>query len=48
VGLWYEAEADEKQAKEHITTAAEKYKIGHYMWDVANMHAELFKAKGKK
>jgi lipoprotein NlpI len=48
VGLWYAAEGDEKQAKEHITTAAEKYKIGHYMWDVANVHAGLFKAKGKK
>jgi lipoprotein NlpI len=45
VGLWYEAEGDAKQAKEHITAAAEKYKIGHYMWDVASVHAGLLKAK---
>lgn len=45
VGLWYEAEGDAKAAKEHITTAAEKYKIGHYMWDVANVHAGLLKGK---
>lgn len=38
VGLWYEAEGDAAKAKEHIRTAAEKYKIGHYMWDVANVH----------
>jgi lipoprotein NlpI len=48
VGLWYEAEGDEKRAQEHLTTAAEKYKIGHYMWDVASAHAALFQAKGKK
>ncbi|MBX9584167.1 MAG: tetratricopeptide repeat protein [Gemmataceae bacterium] len=38
VGLYYEAEGDAEKAKEHIQTAAEKYKIGHYMWDVAQAH----------
>ena len=39
-GLYYEAAGDNAKAKEHITTAAEKHKIGHYMWDVARVHAE--------
>jgi lipoprotein NlpI len=43
VGLYYEATGDEKKAKEHITIAAEKYVIGHYMWDVAAAHAKTFK-----
>jgi lipoprotein NlpI len=45
VGLWYEAEEDAKRAKEHITTAAEQYKIGHYMWDVAAVHAKLLEKR---
>lgn len=48
VGLWYEAEGDAAKAKEHITAADEKYKIGHYMWDVAHVHAALLRAKGTK
>lgn len=45
VGLWYEAEENAAKAKEHLTTAAEKYKIGHYMWDVANVHAQRLNKK---
>jgi lipoprotein NlpI len=45
VALYYEAEGDEKKCKEHLTTAVEKYKIGHYMWDVADVHLKLLKAK---
>ena len=40
VGLYYEAAGDKAKASEHITKAAEKHKIGHYMWDVARVHAE--------
>lgn len=43
VGLYHEAEGDAKKAQEHIRTAAEKYKIGHYMWDVAAAHLGTFK-----
>lgn len=43
VGLYYEAEGDAKKAEEHIKTAAEKYKIGHYMWDVAAAHLGTYK-----
>lgn len=45
VALWYEAEGDKKKVLEHLTAAVEKYKIGHYMWDVANAHLPLAKKK---
>jgi len=48
IGLWYEANGKAKEAKEHLTLADEKYKIGHYMWDVAHIHvAQLKKATEK-
>jgi lipoprotein NlpI len=43
VGLNYEAEGNEKKCREHLTTAVEKHKISHYMWDVANVHLKLAK-----
>jgi lipoprotein NlpI len=43
VGLYYEATGATKKAKEHITTAAEKYENDGYMWDVAAAHAKTFK-----
>jgi lipoprotein NlpI len=45
VALYYESEGDAKKTLEHLTTAVEKYKIGHYMWDVADAHLKLLKAK---
>jgi lipoprotein NlpI len=46
LALYYESEGDEKQVLEHLALAVEKYKIGHYMWDVANAHlVELKKAR---
>lgn len=45
VALYYESEGDAKKCLEHMTEAAEKYKIGHYMWDVADVHLKLLKAK---
>jgi lipoprotein NlpI len=45
VGLNYEAEGDAAKALEHLKKAAEQYKIGHYMWDVANVHVLLAKKK---
>ena len=47
LGLYYEVEGNQELARKHITMAAEKYRIGHYMWDVARVHAELFR-KGRK
>jgi lipoprotein NlpI len=45
VGLNYEAEGDAAKSLAHVKTAAEKYVIGHYMWDVAKVHAA---ARGPK
>lgn len=45
VGLWYEAEGDGKKAKEHLGAAVEKYEVPDYMWDVANAHLRVLKAK---
>jgi lipoprotein NlpI len=45
VALYYESEGDAKKCLEHMTEAVEKYKIGHYMWDVADVHLKLLKAK---
>ncbi len=45
LGLWHEAAGRAAEAKEHLLKA-EEHKIGHYMWDVAHVHAErLRKAK---
>jgi lipoprotein NlpI len=45
VGLYHEAHGEAARAREHLTTAAEKHKIGHYMWDVANVHVGRLKKK---
>jgi lipoprotein NlpI len=42
VGLYYEAHGDAAKCKEHMAAAVEK-KIGHYMWDVANVHLARMK-----
>jgi lipoprotein NlpI len=48
LGLYYEANGDASRAREHNTTAAEKHKIGHYMWNVADVHARLRKSPAPK
>jgi lipoprotein NlpI len=45
VALFYEADGKADLCKEHLTAAVEKYKIGHYMWDVANVHLARLKKK---
>jgi lipoprotein NlpI len=40
LGLYYEANGDAKLAREHITKAAEEYRVDHYMGDVARVHSE--------
>ena len=47
LGLYYEAEGDVVRAKEHLVTAAEKHKIGHYMWNVADVHARRLAERNK-
>jgi lipoprotein NlpI len=40
LGLYYEVAGDKKRAAEHMAEAAGKYRIGHYMGDVAHVHHE--------
>jgi len=44
LGLYYDAVGDPQQARKHIDAAVE-HKIGHYMWDVARVHAELLQKR---
>jgi hypothetical protein len=46
IGLWYEAAGNGELARKHIFEA-EKHKIGHYMWDVARVHAERLRTDVK-
>jgi lipoprotein NlpI len=41
IGLYYDATGDKKQALEHLTLAAHKYRIDHYMGDVARVHEDV-------
>lgn len=45
LALWHEAEGDAAKVVEHLTPAVEKYKIGHYMWDVAAVHLAKMRTK---
>ena len=46
VALHYEAAGDAAKRTEHLTAAVEKFKIGHYMWDVAAAHLKSLPAAG--
>ena len=46
LGLYHDATGDTARTKKHLRAAVER-KIGHYMWDVAKVHADLL-AKGGK
>ena len=45
LGLYYDATGDKAKALEHMTEAAGKYQIGHYMGDVAHVHEELLRKR---
>jgi lipoprotein NlpI len=46
LGLYYDVLGDRNKALEHMTLAEGKYRIGHYMGDVAHVHAELLRKGG--
>ena len=48
VALYHESAGDGAKRTEHLTAAVEKYKIGHYMWDIANAHLATLKAAAAK
>jgi lipoprotein NlpI len=48
LGLYYEVIGDKKRCREHMALAANKYRIGHYMGDVAAVHLSLLHKEGFK
>jgi lipoprotein NlpI len=46
LGLYYEVSGDRKLALKHLTQA-EEHRIGHYMWDVAHVHADMLRKQKK-
>ncbi|HEV3340332.1 MAG TPA: tetratricopeptide repeat protein, partial [Pirellulales bacterium] len=46
LALYYDAQGDRAQAREHMQAAVGQ-KIGHYMWDVAKAHADLLARREK-
>ena len=47
IGLFYEAINEPTKAREYIL-AADKLPIGHYMWNVAHVHAERLRKTDAK
>jgi lipoprotein NlpI len=45
VALYFEAAGELDKCQSHLSDAVEKYQIGHYMWDVANVHLTRMKKK---
>jgi lipoprotein NlpI len=48
LGLYYDVLGNKSRALEHMTLAEGKYRIGHYMGDVAHVHADLLRQARKK
>lgn len=48
VGLYHESSGKPDLARPHILAAANKYRIGHYMGDVARIHAERLQQEPAK
>ena len=48
LGLYYEVAGKTELARKHLYKAADDHRIGHYMWDVAHIHANILRAKEKK
>jgi lipoprotein NlpI len=47
LGLYHEAMGNARQAREHLTKAAQDYPTGGYMWEVARVHVDLLKQRGQ-
>jgi len=48
LGIYADVQGDKKKALEHMTLAAGKYRIGHYMGDVAHVHEQILKRELKE
>ena len=41
LGIYFDLLEKKSEALEHLNLAADKHRIGHYMWDVARIHRDL-------
>jgi lipoprotein NlpI len=48
LGLYFDATGDKRKALEHLSLAEDKYRIGHYMGDVAHLHAQRLRKEASK
>ena len=48
LGLYYDATGDRRKALEHMELAEDKYRVPHYMGDVAHVHVEMLRKEAKK
>jgi lipoprotein NlpI len=48
LGLYFDAIGDKRKALEHLSLAEDRYRIGHYMADVAHLHAERLRKEANK
>jgi lipoprotein NlpI len=48
LGLYFDATGDAAKALEHMELAAGKYRSGHYMGEVARVHADVLRAAASK
>lgn len=48
VGIYFDLQGDKSQALAHLNKAADKYRIAHYMGDVARIHRDLLAKELKK
>ena len=48
LGLYHDATGDKPKALEHMALAEGKYRVVHYMGDVAHVHADLLRKELKK
>lgn len=48
LGIYFDILGEKKLALSHLTLAATKYRIGHYMGDVAQVHADILRKELKQ
>jgi lipoprotein NlpI len=48
IGIYEDLQGNKNAALEHMRTAADQHRIGHYMWDVARIHRDLLQRELKK
>ncbi len=47
LGIYFDILGDKKKALGHLSDAARKYRIGHYMGDVAHVHEQILRKESK-